>query len=105
MPAPGRKAAAQRERRKREREEREGDQPESHAQVEVRRSRSVHVLPAHALARRLQIDQDELVRFIAVLDEQAVPELACHVVPHVDVHVHVPCPFVETTTGFWIPEF
>ena len=71
---------------------------------QVRRSRGRHVLHLTPLAPRLQIDQDELVRFIAVLDEQAVPELACHVVPHVDVHVNVPC-LVETTTGFWIPEF
>ena len=71
---------------------------------EVRRSRIRHVLHLTPLALRLQIDQDELARFVALLDDSAMPALACHVLPHVHVHVDVPC-LAETTTGFWIPEF
>ena len=71
---------------------------------EVRRSRSRHVLHLTRLAPRLQIvSQDELARFVALLDD-VVPTLACHDVPHVHVHVDVPS-LVETTAGFWIPEF
>ena len=70
---------------------------------QVRRSRSRHVLHLTPLAPRLQIvSQHELARFFALLDD--VPALACHDVTHVHVHVDVPC-LVETTTGFWIPEF
>ena len=45
----------------------------------------------------------QLARFVALLDDSPVPlpEFACPVLPH--VHVDVPCLFVETTTGFWIP--
>ena len=70
---------------------------------QVRRSRSRHVLHLTRLAPHLQIvSQDELARFVALLDD--MPALACHDVPHVHVHVDVPS-LVETTTGFWIPEF